>query len=313
MNPELNAAAGSVSWQIVFVSFAVILILFELIRGWRLGLMRQLARIVAVVAAYSAAIFGGRLLLPVARPFLRMPDPVTAMLAGAVLALLIYSVVSSLGNIFLKRTNQHNSTVMRLLSGVSGAALGMFFGAFLVWLVVVGVRSLGAVADGQVIAQSSLQSPVGEPQPVHATISSDQGLVKKEEPTPLICLLARLKNSVELGSVGEVVKHTDVIPAKTYETLARVGQLLADPENAERFLTFPGARDLGENPKIVALRNDPEITDLIARKRIFDLLQNEKILEAANDAGLVKQIKKFDLGRALDYALGPRSAQASSR
>jgi len=303
MNPGLQGSSGSVLWQIVFVSFAIILVLFEFIRGWRLGLMRQIARVVAIVAAYAAAIFGGKLLLPIARTFLRMPDPIIAMLAGAVLALLIYSVVSSLGVIFFKRTAQHGSLTLRFLCGVSGAALGLFFGVFFVWLMVVSVRSLGAVADGRVCAQAATEPADPPPaQAMRAILSSSPDL-RKEEPDQLMALLARLKNSIELGSVGGIVKRTDLIPEKTYDMLAKVGQVLANPENAERFLTFPGARELSEHPKIVALRNDPEIADLIARGRIFDLLQNEKVLEAANDPALIAQIKEFDLRQAMDYAL----------
>ena len=86
VKPELQAVAGSPLWQAVFISFAVVLILFEVVRGWRLGLVRQLVRIAALVVAYAAAIFGGRLLVPIVRPFLKMPDIVLSFLAGAVLA-----------------------------------------------------------------------------------------------------------------------------------------------------------------------------------------------------------------------------------
>jgi hypothetical protein len=55
-------------WQIVFVSFAVVLVFFEAVRGWRFGVLRQLMRLAGLVAAYAAAFFGGRLLLPIARP-----------------------------------------------------------------------------------------------------------------------------------------------------------------------------------------------------------------------------------------------------
>jgi hypothetical protein len=68
-------------------------------------------------------------------------------------------------------------------------------------------------------------------------------------------------------------------------------------------LTFPGARELSEHPKIVALRNDPEIADLIAQGRFLDLLQNPRIIEAANDPVLAERIRKFDIRRALDFAM----------
>ena len=299
MTPTVEAANGSMLWQIVFVSFAVALVLFELIRGWRLGLMRQLVRIVAVIVAYASAIYGGRLLVPFAKPFLRMPDLVVAFLAGGVLAILVYSIIGSLGRIFFKRTAQHSSWFLRTMSGASGAAVGFIFGGFLVWLVVVGIRSVGAIADGQFHSHEPTA-----PEAVHAIYSPNGDLAAgKEEPRPLPALLARLKNSVELGNVGELVKKSDVVPETTYETLAEVGSVISNPNAAERFLQFPGAREPSQNARIIALREDAHITALIAQGRFFDLLQNDKILEAANDPVLAQQIKSFNLKGALDYAL----------
>jgi uncharacterized membrane protein required for colicin V production len=74
MNPQFQQSAGSLLWQSVFISFAIILILFEIVRGWRLGLMRQVMRVIAIVAAYAAAFFGGQYLVPVARPWLQVPE-----------------------------------------------------------------------------------------------------------------------------------------------------------------------------------------------------------------------------------------------
>ena len=58
-NPQsaLPSVAGSPLWQMVFISFGVILILFEVVRGWRLGLMRQITRLIALGTAYGAAFF----------------------------------------------------------------------------------------------------------------------------------------------------------------------------------------------------------------------------------------------------------------
>ena len=150
VNPELRAVAGSPLWQAVFISFAVVLILFEVVRGWWLGLLRQLVRVAALVAAYAAAVFGGRLLVPIARPFLKMPDIVLSILAGAVLALVIYAFGTSMGMVLFKRTGQQNSKLVQLIYGFAGAIVGLFFGAFILWTIVVRVRAVGAVADAQV-------------------------------------------------------------------------------------------------------------------------------------------------------------------
>jgi hypothetical protein len=115
--------------------------------------------------------------------------------------------------------------------------------------------------------------------------------------------LARLKNSLELGVLGSVLKNTDPISQRTYETLEKAGSVLSSSERTQKFLTFPGARELAEHPKVVALRSDPEIADLIAQGRFMDLLQNPRVIEAVNDPVLAVRIRKFDIQRALDYAL----------
>jgi hypothetical protein len=53
----------------------------------------------------------------------------------------------------------------------------------------------------------------------------------------------------------------------------------------------------------VALRNDARVMELIASGHIFELLKNPRMIEAMNDPALQARVKKFDLERALDYAL----------
>jgi hypothetical protein len=115
--------------------------------------------------------------------------------------------------------------------------------------------------------------------------------------------LARLKNSLELGSLGSVLKNTDPVSQRTYQILEKAGSVLSNPERTQKFLTFPGARELAEHPKIIALRSDPEIADLVAQGRFLDLLQNPRVIEVANDPILAQRIRKFDIQRALDFAL----------
>jgi uncharacterized membrane protein required for colicin V production len=303
MRPELQAAAGSPVWQLVFISFAAVLILFEVLRGWRRGLARQLARLGALMAAYFAAFFGGKMIVPIARPLIKMPDIALSIIGGALLAILVYTIITSLGCMLFRRTGQHHSAVVRFVYGSTGAILGFFFGAFLVWLIVVGVRSLGAVADAQV-ASSKTAPASAQPTNLRAVDIRRRSLPKPSGETPnLMASLAKLKNSLELGAVGDVVKKADAVPTKTYETLGKAGKVFSNPESAQKFLTFPGARELSEQPKIVALRDDPEISEMIAQGRFVDLLQNDRVLSAANDPALIEQIKKFDLNAALDYAL----------
>ena len=291
-----SPAAGSTLWQTVFVSFAAILLVFEVVRGWRLGLPRQLMRGAAVIAGYAAAYFGGALLLPLLRPIMQWPDFILSMIGGAVLALVVYGVIASLGSILFKRTGQHSSSTVRLIYGFSGAATGLVFGFFFIWLILVGIRSVGAVADAQ-----STANPRRENAP-SAPAADNRIALEKFDADSFASLLARLKNSVEQGKLGEVVKKTDITPPAVYQALKDAGTVAANPESARKFLSFPGAIELSEHPRIVALRNDPDVTDLIRQGRILELLQHPKVLAAANDPTLVEKVKQFDLKKALEYA-----------
>ena len=298
-NPQ-SEIDGSPTWQIVAFLLAGCLIAFELIRGWRLGIMRQLMRVVAVAAGYAAAYWGGDLLVPYLRSSLQVPDVVISLLGGAILAVVIYAILSSLGTLLFKRTSQQETSKARLAYGISGAFLGLCFAAFFIWLALAGVRTIGSIAEAQVQARPKVaalkeldhqSSPTSEP-----------SLEKMSD--SVTTALARLKNSVELGPVGDVVKKADVMPNGAYQTLGEAGTVLANPDAARRFFEFPGVRELSENPKIIALRNDPEISEMIAQGRLFDLLRDPRVISAVNDPALAKQVKQFDLKGALEHAKG---------
>ena len=75
MSSQLQSVAGSPLWQIVFVSFVLVLILFEVLRGWRRGLPRQVARLGALVAAYFAGWFASKFFGPLLGVFVRLGSP----------------------------------------------------------------------------------------------------------------------------------------------------------------------------------------------------------------------------------------------
>jgi hypothetical protein len=299
----MNSTAGSPVWQTVFLSFAIVLLLLEFVRGWRLGIMRQLMRGAAIIAAYAAGYFGGGLMVPLLRPILKWPDFVVSMIGGALLALVVYGVIASLGSILFKRTAQQSAAPVRLLYGLTGALTGLCFGAFFIWLIVVGIRSVGSIADAQAhVRRPTETTPKPNPRVVDSARTEEAPSLRNFDADSVSAFIARLKNSVELGAVGNVIKKTDVTPDSVYQTLQDVGTVSADPEKARRFLSFPGAVELSEHPKIVALRNDREISDLISQGKLLELLRHPRVLEAANDPTLVERVKKFDLKKALEFA-----------
>ncbi|MGI9089404.1 MAG: hypothetical protein ACR2HH_16960 [Chthoniobacterales bacterium] len=300
MKPDL--VSGSPLWQTVFVSFAVVLILFQILRGWRLGLPRQLVRLTALVVAYSTALWGGAALLPLLRPLISAPDFVLSALSGAILAMVLYSLVNTAGALLFKRTGQQSSGLVRLVYGSTGAVLGIFFGLFFLWLLVVGIRSLGAIAEAEINARAPQRIPAFDERPARDRRLGHRTAVDVPDRDSLLFSLARLKKSLELGPLGAVVRQSDLLPGGIYETLTRVGQVFAQPESASRFVAYPAVADLLDNPKILSLRADPEIARMIQEGRLLDLLSDERLIEAANDPELAARLKKFDFKGALDYA-----------
>ncbi|MDQ6624306.1 MAG: CvpA family protein [Verrucomicrobiota bacterium] len=301
MKPDL--VSGSPLWQAIFFSFALVLLLFQVARGWRLGIARQLVRLGALLGAYGVALYGGRALLPLLRPVFKMPDFVIAALGGALLAMIVYSLVNTAGAILFKRTAQQESAVVRLIYGISGAALGFLFGLFFLWLTIIGIRSLGAPAEAQVNASAPGRVPAFRERPLRAAAElARRTATNVPDENSLAVSLARLKKSIELGPFGRVVKQTDIIPSGIYETLAKMGEVFSRPESASRFLAYPGVAQLADNPKLLALRADPQIQRMLANGNLWELVQDDRLIEAANDPELAAQLKKFDVKKALDYA-----------
>jgi uncharacterized membrane protein required for colicin V production len=297
MSSQLQAAPGSPLWQLAFVSFALVLILFEVLRGWRRGLPRQVARLGALIAAYFAAFFGGKFLASLLGMFVRMPDALLSIFAGAIFAVIIYALISGIGSALFRSTSQHDSFVIRLIYGSTGALMGVFFGVFLVWLLVVAVRLIGSVADASMRARAN-DSNVLRAVDVRRRLLGKSSADEASATTSF----ARLKNSVEMGVIGDAVKKVDVVPQKTYDLIEKVGVIAANPQYAERFLEYLGARELGEHPKIIALRNDNEIGQMLAQGRWLELIQDHRIIDAANDPDLMVRLKRFDVMAALNYA-----------
>ena len=92
--------SGSPLWQMVFLSFACVFILFEVVRGWRLGCdetgdARRRDR-----GGLSQRDLRWPEILPILRAVLEIPDIVISLLAGAILALVVYFAISTIGKRF---------------------------------------------------------------------------------------------------------------------------------------------------------------------------------------------------------------------
>jgi uncharacterized membrane protein required for colicin V production len=290
-------AAGR--YELIFLVSAAAFICFQMVHGWRLGVVRQMVHLFALVVSYLVAIFSGKLAMPLLR-FIGYPDIVLSMIAGLVLAGIVYVSITAIGTILFRRTNQQNIRLIRLGYGAGGSLIGLIVGFVTVWLVAAGIRMLGAVAEAEVTLSQQPVSARGRPS-------------VQVRPGPFVEQLARMKESLDQGTTGAVMQRIDPLPESAYLTVGKIARVISSPERITRFLDYPGARALSQHPRIVALQSDPLIIHEIEQRHYLALLKNENIVAAANDSEVNALVKRFDLEKALDYALGEKEKSDSAR
>jgi len=275
-------------FQLLFAGGSVLLVLVQGIRGWRLGVVRQLANLVALVVSYGAAILAGRLIAPLLHP-LGYADLLVSAVAGAIIGGLVYVAGTTAGAILCRPTKEQSLGLLRLGYGAGGSALGCVGALVTVWLSVLAIRFLGTVAQAEV---TMAQTP--------------EARLDGMRVSPMAVELAQLKQSLDTGPAGALINSTDPVPPRVYLVIEKMTRVIADPESMRRFVSYPGTEVISENPRIIALQRDPEIARQVLRGNFLSLLGNPRIVAALNDPGVEAQVRNFALEKALDYALGAR-------
>jgi uncharacterized membrane protein required for colicin V production len=271
------------SWQMLFYAGAVLLVLFKMWHGWRLGVVRQTAALLTIVAAYVAGFLGGRAAAPILRTWLPYPELVLSIIGGLIIAGSVFLVGTLLSAILFKKTAHQSVGVVRFGFGLLGAAVGALYGVVLVVIALIGIRLLGTVAEAQVTADAN-------------------GPQRKETP-PLLRGLAQLKRSLTDSPAAVAVEKVDPVSEEFYGTLEKVGTMAGDAKSVERFSEYPGVRPLLEHPKMLALLNDPEIARAATEHDYVALLSSRLLMQTAGDPELVELMHNLELQKALDYAL----------
>ena len=278
--------------QWAFFAAGSVTVLLEIVKGWRRGVMRQIMHLAALIVCYAAAWFGGPLVAPVMRP-LGYPDFILSGIGGFALALVVFILFTSAGALLFKKTSQQSVWIVRLGYGLTGSALGLVIGLILVWGALIVIRLLGTLAEGEVSAASRLAAKKAG--------AHEAGSIQR--PNLAVLGVAAMKHSLDHGVAANIVRETDPVPAKTYAIINKVTAVLSSPESGNRMLNFPGAQPLITNPKMIELRDDPEIAKQIKSGDIMGLLKNRHVISVANDPELHEMLKKFELEKALDYSL----------
>ena len=276
--------------QWIFFAIAASIILYQFVCGWKRGIARQVVHLLALVLSYIAAWTGASQFVPLLRT-LGYPDIVLLAISGAGIALVVFFVITLMGKVLFKKTSQQSVAIVRFFYGLSGAVLALVSGVVFVWMALMVVRLLGTVAQCEITISKSAP-----------TTDRDGNPVKVKQPNPIIFGLANMNHSLETGVAGDVVRQVDPIPKKVYEIVDKMTAVVASQDEMKRFLDYPGAQTLVTNPKVTALRDDPDIARDIKAKNYLALLKNQRLVDAANDPALLPLLKKFDLEKALDYS-----------
>jgi hypothetical protein len=257
--------------------------------GWRQGVARQLMTLAAIGCAYAAAYYGASSAAPVFA-FLKYPPQVTKIIGGAAVGCATFLGLHGLRRWIFKRTAQQKNAGVRLSYGILGAMIGVTFGS-LVFLITTGlVRAVGEVA------KSRLEDIEKEKQ-MHASLAP-------EDPGPLVRNFAKLTTGLGEGTSGKFLQRYDNVPAThVFATLAKVGIMVSRADAVDRFLSYPGVEKLTSHPKLLAVKNDPEIAELLNSSSFIKLLRHEKVLALANDGEFKKLMEQMEFEKALDFAL----------
>ncbi len=274
-------------WLISFLLSAALLVGWEMHRGWRSGAVRQIVNLSAFCIAYPVAVWCGR----VGVRLLGRSDLFTSLGVSVVVGTAVFFAISTgvrhgLRRLFPQGTGVKHNAV--------GSAIGALFGLILVWLAAVGIRVLGTVAQNVA------------PPPARQSADEMTAFANEETNVPpggLITGISALKNSLDRGTAGAVMNRVDPVPVQTYSVLAKITRIIADPKLVERFTAYPGAQALMEHPRMIALRDDPAVQSIVLSRNYLALLTNERVTAALNDPELGDLVKKFELEKALDFAL----------
>jgi uncharacterized membrane protein required for colicin V production len=286
----------------IYYAGAALLVSYLAWNGWRQGVVRQAMTIFAIASAYAVAWFGARPLAPMFS-FLRYPQPLTIIISGVAGALITLIVINTVSRAFFKRTKETAKGTVRMSYGIFGALLGLTFGLVIFVFASEAVRLLGTLAQSNVEAVEERQREA-----IEATGKPSAQI----DVSPVVRSLAKLGGALDDGGSGTFFRKVDPVPAKVFATLTKLGVMASRPEAVDRFLSYPGIDQVANHPKLLALRADPQVSDLLLSKSYFRLLRHEKVVALAADQEFASQITRMDFDKALDFALAPPSGTGAN-
>lgn len=263
-------------WDGAFTILALLFLVYQTWRGWRMGIVRAGLRLLALVASGLIGWYGGVLVARIAATTFPGVEYIAGVVVGLALALTIYVSLTILSFLFFKKTRDNTSSVVRWTYGFGGAIMGFFVGLVFIWAAVSGVRALGGIAA--------------------AREESGQGNATSGA-------LTRMRESVEGEGAGGFLRMADPVPDSMYETIAKFSRVTSDPDAMARMVEYPEISELLTHPKFIALAEDPDIQRAAQSRNVVSIMLHPKLLDLATDPEIIATARKIDLAAALSFAL----------
>ena len=276
---------------------AVLWLLASTWKGWTRGLVRQAVSLAALMAAVTAGMYIGPVLAP-ALPAIGFPRFLRPLVAGALVAFLIWCMVAAVSTIVFRRTDEQGVGVVRAVYGLGGALLGLLSGLLLLGLGAWGVRLAGSLADG--LQTGALAKPLKKGPP-------------PQSPAPDPSPIASLKKTVDESPIAAWITKFDPVSPEWYPRLSKIGQALTSQTARERLLSDPSFAAIAKNPRLTALRDDPALQEALRAADLWTLLRSPKVQAAAADTQLLTALRPGELDLALERALRPQSPSPEPR
>ena len=275
---------GSQQWQHAIFGVAAFFILYNVWRGWRLGVVRGVLRLAALFCAWIGGSGAAGVTATVMTFFTRQPPLLAPAIIGLGVGLAIYLVISLISRMLFKTTGEHEGMV-RFGFGFCGAIFGVIYGLLFLWAGITLIRGMGAC---------------GELRAVQAR--NDNRSLETEK---VALALIKLKASLELGVTGQTLKQADPLPSSFYDNIVKLSMIGGDQVTLERFFQYPKTQEVLKNPKIAAILRDPALEKASQSRNILPLLRNKNFQAAASDPKVLEELRDFDLTAALNFALEP--------
>ena len=282
---------GSASpfWQNALLYGASLFLLWEIYGGWRRGVIRSGLHFGAFVLSGFLGIMVGQAIAAVVAIVMPGVSFFAGLGVGLAVTLIVLAICLFLSAILFKRTYQQPPGFVRTMFGLGGAFFGLLTGVFILWGTVSLVRAAGALAQSSMAGQ------------------------KPKDATALAQGLATLKESLEMGSIGALVKSVDILPNEAYDHIVRLSKLTADPDAMVRFLDYPGVMKIVAHPRIQAILQDRDLVAASEKQDYAAILRNPALMKAVSDPSLQKLVMGLDLQKALDYAMPPDQSPTTSK